>query len=80
MDFVPIMLNVSDVRVVVFGGGEAAFKKVRNLSVSFQFEKSKKNNFTDIEIKKHSKVPSIGAYDITKADKIISKGTKKSYK
>ncbi len=32
MDFVPIMLNVSDVRVVVFGGGEAAFKKVRNLA------------------------------------------------
>ena len=32
MDFVPIMLNVSGIRVVVFGGGEAAFKKVRNLA------------------------------------------------
>lgn len=32
MDYVPIMLNVSDRNVVVIGGGEAAFKKVRNLS------------------------------------------------
>ena len=50
------------------------------MSVSFAFEKNKKLNFTDIEIKKQINIPSVGVYDITKADKVISKGTKKSYK
>lgn len=31
MNFVPIMLSVSGKRVIVIGGGEAAYKKVRNL-------------------------------------------------
>lgn len=31
MDYVPIMLNVSDRKVVIIGGGDAAYKKVRNL-------------------------------------------------
>ncbi len=32
MDFVPVMLNVSDRKIIVIGGGEAAYKKVRNLA------------------------------------------------
>ncbi len=32
MDYLPVMLNVSDRDVVIIGGGEAAYKKARNLS------------------------------------------------
>lgn len=31
MNYIPIMLNVSDRRIIIIGGGNAAFKKVRNL-------------------------------------------------
>lgn len=31
LDYIPIMLNVSDRKVVIIGGGDAAYKKVKNL-------------------------------------------------
>lgn len=31
MDYIPVMLNVSDRDVIIVGGGQAAFKKARNL-------------------------------------------------
>lgn len=31
MNYIPIMINVSDRRVVIIGGGNAAYKKVKNL-------------------------------------------------
>lgn len=55
-------------------------KKISPSSISFGIPKGKFDKFTVTEIKKRSKVPPVGAYDITKSDKLITKGVHKSYK
>ncbi len=56
-----------------------AFKKVKNRETSFQIGKTKIENFLEREIKVKGFLPAVGAYNIDKADKLISKG-KKGYK
>ena len=59
---------------------EKAFNKLKGTDRSFQISKAKRSNFTEIEIKKAAGKPSVGAYDTTRAEKITTKGFKKSYK
>jgi len=41
--------------------------------MNYSFSKGKVQTFTDVEIKRNQAMPPIGQYDISKADKAVSK-------
>uniref|UniRef100_A0A7S3IUH6 Uncharacterized protein n=1 Tax=Strombidium inclinatum TaxID=197538 RepID=A0A7S3IUH6_9SPIT len=60
---------------------EKAFDKTQQRRVvEHSFSKAEKKTFTDRDIKKAKVVPGIGAYDITKSDKVMTLGARRSYK
>lgn len=53
---------------------ERGYRKLKGRDRSFVFSKDKNKGFLDKVVKIKTEIPSVGAYDLTKADKIISKG------
>jgi hypothetical protein len=59
---------------------DEAFDKLTHKNRSFVVPKQKMINYFDRVIKTKSFVPSVGAYDIPKADAFITKGARTSYR
>jgi len=59
---------------------DESFDKVNHKNRSFQVPKEKIVNYFDRIIKRKSFVPSVGQYDVPKADKFITLGVRTSYK
>jgi len=72
--------KVNPISPVTYKEKEAWFATQSPKSVSCIIGKTKKETFTDIQIRRTKGFPGIGKYDITKADNRISKGIGKSYK
>lgn len=59
---------------------EDAYDKTQSTNIKFGIPKGPKKSFTDNVVKSASKVPGIGKYDITKADKVITLGARRGYR
>ena len=59
---------------------EDAFDKTQSTNIKYGIPKGPKKSFTDAVVKQAAKVPGIGKYDITKADKVITLGARKGYR
>ncbi len=59
---------------------DAAKDKVIAKSMTFQIPKDKVVNYFERIIKRKAFVPSVGQYEIPKADKFITKGVRTSYR
>jgi hypothetical protein len=57
---------------------DEAFDKLTSKNRSFQIPKSKVQNFLERTIKNKEYIPSVGHYEVAKAETFISKGFKRS--
>lgn len=57
-----------------------AFKATYVYSKNYSISKGKKSNFADEISTRKLKIPGVGKYDVTKADKLVTMGLSKSWK